>query len=211
MKIVSLNVGLPRQIFWSGDIVETGIFKEPVDGPLRVDHLNLAGDRQADLTVHGGVNKAVYGYPSEHYSYWEHELSTKLKWGAFGENLTTEGLSEESLCIGDQLRVGTATFVVTQPRQPCYKLQIRFEREDMIKRFLLSGRSGFYFKVVEPGELSKDSTVECLKRDENGVSIADLQRLFLGHLYDEDLLHRALNVEALPKSWKETLKQKAAI
>jgi len=131
--------------------VQTGIFKDPVNGPVTIRKLNLAGDQQADLTVHGGAEKAVYAYPAEHYEYWRKTLpEAPFSWGKFGENLTTEGLGEDSLCIGDRLRVGSAILMVTQPRMPCYKLALRFDRDDMIKLFLTSQRSGFYFSVRRP-------------------------------------------------------------
>lgn len=146
MKIVSLNVGMPREVVWKGMTVWTGIFKEPEDGPVMIGELNLAGDRQANLTVQGGAQKAVYAYPAEHYEYWRNELpQAAFSWGVFGENLTTEGLREDTLCIGDPFRVDSAVLMVTQPHMPCYKLDLRFDREDMIKRFLMSGRSGFLF------------------------------------------------------------------
>src|SRR5262245_53861334 len=134
MKVVSVNVGLPQEILWKGMKVSTAIFKLPVDQPVAINPINLVGDQQADLTVHGGRHKAVYGYPVEHYSYWKDELpGVDFPCGKFGENLTTEGLTEDSLCIGDRIRVGTATLVVTQPRMPCYKLALRFGMDDMIK------------------------------------------------------------------------------
>src|SRR5215469_13114245 len=135
MKIVSVNAGMPREILWKGMTVQTAIFKEPVQGPVMIDKLNLAGDRQADLTVHGGEEKAVYAYPVEHYAYWRQELpDVSFSWGMFGENLTTEGVREDSLCIGDRLKIGSAVLMVTQPRIPCYKLALRFDFDDMIKR-----------------------------------------------------------------------------
>lgn len=206
MKIVSVNVGMPREVVWKGRKVQTAIFKEPVDGPVAISKLNLAGDQQADLTVHGGAEKAVYAYPAEHYEYWRQELpSVSFPWGKFGENLTTEGLSEDTLCIGDRLRIGPAVLIVTQPRLPCYKLALRFERDDMIKRFLKSGRSGFYFSVSEPGEVSVGSKVEILNRDPNRVTVADIGRLFGGQTRDPGLLQRATNVAALPGDWKAEL------
>jgi MOSC domain-containing protein YiiM len=145
---------------WKGEAVSTGIFKDPVAGDVPVGTLNLAGDRQADLVVHGGPQKAVYGYPSEHYEYWRNELpGVPLTWGYFGENLTTTGLAESTLHIGDQLKIGTATLMVTQPRLPCFKLALRFDRDDIIKRFLLSRRSGFYFSVIEEGTVSATSPI----------------------------------------------------
>ena len=207
MKIVSVNVGMPREVVWQGMTVRTGIFKEPVAGPVMISQLNLSGDKQADLTVHGGSAKAVYAYPAEHYRYWRQELpDVSFPWGRFGENLTTEGLQENTLYIGDRVRAGSAILMVTQPRMPCYKLALRFERDDMIKRFLMSGRSGFYFSVIEPGEVSAGSKVEILSRDPNRVSIADVGRLHLGQTRDLDLLERATNVGALPGNWKAELR-----
>src|SRR5215470_8506847 len=137
MKIVSVNVGLPREVVWKGISVQTAIFKEPVAGTVVIRELNLAGDQQADPTVHGGSAKAVYAYPAEHYGYWRKKLpEVSFSWGKFGENLTTAGLTEAALCIGDRLRIGTAVLMVTQPRMPCYKLALRFDRDDIIKSFL---------------------------------------------------------------------------
>jgi MOSC domain-containing protein YiiM len=206
MKIISVNVGIPREVVWRGMPVATGIFKEPAHGPVHVNTLNLAGDRQADLTVHGGAEKAVYGYPAEHYEYWRNELpDVAFPWGKFGENLTTEGLLEDDLYIGDRVRIGSAVVMVTQPRLPCYKLAIRFERDDMVRRFLASGRSGFYFSVVEPGEVSAGSEVEILSRDPNRVAVVDIFKLYLGQTRDPELVRRATNVVALPHGWKNEL------
>lgn len=210
MKIVSVNVGLPREVVWKGMVVRTAIFKEPVPGLVAIRELNLAGDRQADLRVHGGTAKAVYAYPAEHYDYWRKQLpDLSLSWGAFGENITTEGLSEDTLCIGDLLRVGSAVLQVTQPRMPCYKLELRFNRDDMIKRFLMSGRSGFYFSVVEPGHVGAGSKVEVLDRDANHVTVSDILRLFLGQRRDRELLQRAANISSLPEDWRTQLQLKA--
>ena len=174
MKVISINVGLPRTIEWRGEIVETSIFKEPVSGRVRVHRLNIEGDRQSDLTVHGGVNKAVYAYPAEHYAFWRDEFpGVDLPWGAFGENLTTTGLLEDSVQIGDRFRIGTAEFVVTQPRMPCYKLGVRFDRLDMVKRFLQSGRSGFYFAVAEEGEIAAGDGITLVERAAGAVTITE--------------------------------------
>ncbi len=192
--------------------VHTGIFKEPVEGPVAISELNLAGDKQADLTVHGGVDKAVYVYPAEHYEYWRRQLpDVAFSWGNFGENLTTEGLLEDTLCIGDRLRVGSTVLMVTQPRMPCYKLALRFDRDDMIKRFLVSGRSGFYFSVVQQGEVSPGSEIEVVSRDPNEVTVADIVRLYLGQTRDSRLTHRATSVGALPANWKSELLLRAGI
>ena len=206
MRIVSVNVGLPREVIWRGINVSTGIFKEPVDGPVKIGQVNLAGDKQADLTVHGGAHKAVYAYPAEHYEYWQRELpDMTFSWGQFGENLTTEGLTEDTLHIGDRLRVGSATLMVTQPRVPCYKLALRFGRDDMIKRFLMSGRSGFYLSVIEPGSVAAGAEIEIVSQDPNRVSLADIGQLYLGPRRDPELLERVGRLTALPENWKAEL------
>ena len=206
MQVISVNVGLPREVIWKGMTVQTGIFKDPVDKPVTISKLNLAGDQQADVTVHGGAEKAVYAYPAEHYEYWRKKLpEVPFSWGKFGENLTTEGLAEDMLCIGDRLRVGSAILMVTQPRMPCYKLALRFDCDHIIKHFLTSQRSGFYFAVVEEGEVQAGSEVEILSRDPHRVTVVDIVRLYLGQERDPELLHRAMDVGALPQNWKAEL------
>jgi MOSC domain-containing protein YiiM len=206
MRIISVNVGLPREVVWKGITVQTAIFKEPVVGAVAIRGLNLAGDQQADLTVHGGSEKSVYGYPIEHYEYWRGQLpDISFSWGAFGENLTTEGLWEDRLFIGDLFRVGSAVLQITQPRMPCYKLQLRFNRDDIIKRFLVSGRSGFYFSVIEPGDVGTGSKVEVLDRDPHSVTVADIVSLYLGQTRDPRLLQRAMDVTSLPQNWNTQL------
>jgi MOSC domain-containing protein YiiM len=207
MKILSVNVGLPVRIESGGKSVSTGIYKSPVHRRVKVGKLNLEGDGQADLSVHGGPNKAVYAYPSEHYDYWRREFPGKeMPWGMFGENLTLEGLSEGDAHIGDRFQMGTPALMVTQPRLPCYKLGIRFGMDDMPDRFLSSRRTGFYFAVVEEGELGEGDAGRAVHRDANQVSIADVLQL----LYDDNpqapqLFERALNAEALSPSWKRRL------
>ncbi len=203
MKLISVNVGLPREVIWKARKVKTGIFKDPIEGRVTVRRLNFDGDRQADLSVHGGPDKAVYGYPAEHYEYWRHELpGMKLPWGIFGENLTTEGLNEEDVNIGDRFRVGSSVLRVTQPRMPCYKLQVRFGRDDIVKRFLRSGRPGFYFSVLEEGEVSVGDEIKPLSRDENNLTVADVTRLYVSEKDNLELLNRAIQVEVLPESWR---------
>jgi MOSC domain-containing protein YiiM len=203
VKLISVNVGLPREIEWRGRKVRTSIWKTPVEGRVRVDRLDLEGDQQSDLSVHGGAEKAVYVYPSEHYAYWGRELpGMDLPWGAFGENFTTQGLLEDSVKIGDHLRIGSAELVVTQPRMPCYKLGIRFGREDMVKRFLKSGRTGFYLAVLREGEVGSGDPIEFTQRDEHNVTVADISALY-GHDADNQaLLQRAIGLPALPESWR---------
>ena len=175
MKVLSINVGRPRGIQWRTRMVQTAIQKAPVSGPVAVTHLNIAGDQQADLSVHGGPEKAVYAYPSEHYAFWREELpDVALAWGAFGENLTTEGLMETAVRIGDVLRIGTTELMVTQPRMPCFKLNVRFQRPDMAKRFLRSGRTGFYLAVVKEGHVAAADSVELVSTDEHAVSVAEV-------------------------------------
>ncbi len=203
MRILSVNVALPRGVTWQGKLVTTGIFKEPIEGPIMLRRLNVDGDQQADLTVHGGVSKAVYAYPSEHYGYWRIELpGVDLPWGMFGENFTTEGLLEETVYIGDRFRIGDAEVFVTEPRMPCYKLGIKFGRADIIKRFLASRRTGFYFAVASEGTLSAGDAVEFIGRDQQEISVADIIRLYAFERGDVKGLRRAIGVDALPGSWK---------
>lgn len=204
MKIISLNVGRPRLVVSDGRPVSTGIYKSPVEGRVMLRTLNLDGDRQADLSVHGGPAKAVYAYPSEHYPFWQGELpGMELPWGMFGENFTTEGLDEASVNIGDCFRVGSAEVTVTQPRMPCYKLGIKFGRSDILKRFLASGRTGFYFSVRREGEVGAGDEFELIERDENNVTIADITRLYVKGKGDPETMRRAVAVEALPDSWRD--------
>jgi MOSC domain-containing protein YiiM len=209
MKLLSVNVGLPRELEWKGQIVRTSIFKEPVAGRVRVSTLNVEGDQQSDLTVHGGVDKAVYAYPSEHYPFWRQELpGMDLPWGVFGENFTTEGLFEETVHIGDRLRIGSAEFVVTQPRMPCFKLGIRFNRSDMVKRFLQSGRTGFYFAVLKEGEVTVGDSIELLERDEHNIPVADVVNLYRGDASNQNLLRRVSELSSLPNSWREYFRKR---
>jgi MOSC domain-containing protein YiiM len=209
MNVVSLNVGLPREIEWRGQTVRTSIFKSPADRRLRVTTLNFEGDQQSDLSVHGGVDKAVYTYPSEHYAYWREELpQVDLPWGVFGENLTIEGLLEEDVRIGDRLRVGSAEFVVTQPRMPCFKLGIRFGRPDILKRFLRSGRTGFYFAVLLEGEVGAGDSVDLIARAEGGVTVADVVSLYTVDAENQELLRRAIQSSTLPESWRDYFRKR---
>jgi len=203
MKILSLHVGLPREVIWQGKVVTTGIFKEPVKGPVMLRRLNLDGDGQADLTVHGGASKAVYAYPSEHYAFWRAELpGMDLPWGMFGENFTTEGLLETAVYIGDIFRIGETEVMVTEPRMPCYKLGIKFGRADIIKRFLASRRTGFYFAVVREGMVSAGNALKLIGQGQQEISVADITRLYAFEKGDVKSLRRAIEVEALPESWK---------
>ena len=208
-QLISVQVGVPRMVLRDGEEVSTGIFKAPVQGRVRMNQFNLEGDRQADLSVHGGRDKAVYAYPSEHYAYWKKELATDaLPWGSFGENLTIAGLLEGEACLGDRFQIGAAEVVVTQPRIPCFKLNLRFQRHDMAKRFLASHRTGFYLRVLREGEVGAGDEIVRVHSDENRVSIADALRIYLGYPDSADLVSRALRVEYLSNTWREEFQQK---
>jgi len=209
MKIVSLNVGRPRLVMRKDEPVSTGIFKEPVTGRVMLRTLNLDGDRQADLTVHGGPEKAVYLYPSEHYAFWKQELpDMDLPWGMFGENFTAEGILETETHIGDRFRIGAAELMVTQPRMPCYKLGIRFGRTDIIRRFLASERTGFYFSVLQEGEVGAGDEIQLIEKNTSGVRVVDVTRLYGSEKDNVDLMQRAIATEALPESWRDYFRKR---
>lgn len=209
MKIISVNVGLPRLVLRDGEPVSTGIFKEPIPHRVMMRTLNLDGDRQADLSVHGGPEKAVYVYPSEHYEFWKRELpDMELPWGVFGENFTTTGLLETEVNIGDKFRIGMAEVMVTQPRMPCYKLGIRFGRADIIKRFLVSERTGFYLSVLKEGEVGAGDELELIERNAAGVKVVEVTRLYSSDKGNVDVLRRLIALEALPESWRDYLQRR---
>jgi MOSC domain-containing protein YiiM len=204
LQVLSVNVGLPRAVVWKGRTVVTGIFKEPVPGRVAIKRLNLEGDRQADLTVHGGPEKAVYAYPAEYYAFWREQFpEMELPWGMFGENLTIKGLLDENVHIGDRFQVGSAQLMVTQPRLPCYKLGLKFGRDDILKRFLQSGLTGFYFAVLREGEVAAGDPIRLLHADEHQVKVAEITRLYREDKHNLDLLRRVVTVEALSESWRE--------
>jgi MOSC domain-containing protein YiiM len=208
IRIVSVNVGQPREVLVRDRVVLTSIFKSPVQGRVAVRQHNLAGDKQADLRVHGGPYKAVYAYASEHYPYWAEQLpNAELPWGAFGENLTLAGLTEEDAFIGDQFRAGSAVLEITQPRMPCFKMNLRFQRSDMVKRFWQSGYSGIYFGIVEQGELGAGDALELLHRHAEGIRVAEVVRLYKGEIEDEQVLERVLRAP-LRGSWKQEIRER---
>lgn len=212
MKLISVNCGLPREVPWNGSKATTSIWKEPVEGRVVLRTLNLDGDRQSDQKVHGGRYKAVYGYPVAHYDYWRTELPGRpLSPGAFGENFTLESPLEDSVHIGDRFSIGSAEVIITQPRLPCYKLGIRFESGEMVKRFLDSGRTGFYMAVLREGDVGAGDEVALLGLDPNSVPVSEITRLYIAKEYgveDAGLARRALSLEALPESWKEYFEEK---
>lgn len=204
---MSLSVGLPREVQWHGRTVTTSIFKQPVAGRIQLRTLNLDGDAQADLSVHGGAHKAVYCYPVEHYEYWRNQLPGQdLPMGSFGENFTTEGLREDSVHLGDRFSVGTAEVVVAQPRLPCYKLGVRFGSDDMVRRFLASGRSGFYLAVTREGQVAAGDPILPVSQDPQAVPVSEITRLYIAKRFgpaDIASVERVLQVPAFPESWKQ--------
>jgi MOSC domain-containing protein YiiM len=209
MNIISLNVGLPRLVLRGEEPVSTGIFKEPVAGRLRLRTLNLDGDRQADLSVHGGPHKAVYLYPSEHYPFWKSEFpDMNLPWGMFGENFTSTGLQETETNIGDRFRVGSAELMVTQPRLPCYKLGLRFGRADIVRSFLASERTGFYLSVSKEGEVGVGDEFELIEKNPSGVTVVEVTRLYGSDKHNVGLMKRAISTEALPESWRNYFQER---
>jgi len=204
MTVISVNTGRPHDVRVNRDVVRTSIWKSPREGRVRAAGVNLDGDEQSDLSVHGGQYKSVYVYPSEHYAYWRAELpDAELPWGVFGENLTTEGLLETDVCIGDRFRIGSAEFQVTQPRQPCFKLGIRFGREDMLRRFVVSGRSGFYVSIVTEGDVGRGDAIRVIRRQHDSVSVSEMFALKMGGAASQDAMRRAASLDALSPSWRE--------
>jgi MOSC domain-containing protein YiiM len=209
--VVSVNVGLPRTVRWKGRDVTTGIFKKPVEGRIPLRRLNLDGDRQADLAVHGGAAKAVYAYPLEHYDFWREQLGEKLPFGTFGENLTVERLPlEAKVAVGDRFRIGSAVLVVTQPRLPCYKLGLRLGREDMVKRFLASRRTGYYLAVEVEGDVGAGDRVEILARHPARIALAEITRVYASDRDDLATIERLVALDALPEDWLGYFKKKLA-
>lgn len=204
MKVLSVNVSQPRPINIGGREVMTGIFKEPRSGRVAVRRHQLDGDAQADTRVHGGEHKAVYAYPFEHYAYWEQRLGRNgFPPGMFGENLTTSGLLEDVICIGDVLRIGSTELQVTHPRMPCNKLAHKFERPQFIREFLTSGRSGFYLRVIREGDVGGGDEVTLVSRDPNEVTVRQLLGLTDLNESPPGLAERAMKLDALPPSWRD--------
>jgi MOSC domain-containing protein YiiM len=209
-SLLSIAVGTPTEVHWNDEIVLTSIFKKPVSGSVRVGATNIAGDRQSDLTVHGGPEKAVYAYPSEHYPAWQKELGiASLPWASFGENLTTRGLREAVVRIGDRYRIGSTEFIVTQPRMPCYKLEIKFGRSDMVRRFTSVDRSGFYLAVEREGEIGAGDPIELIEQDARDLTVAEVFRLKLGG-GARDRLELAAGHPALSRGWRQSFERRLA-
>ena len=211
VKLVSIAAGLPKEVEWQGKKIRTSIFKTPLTGPAQVRRLNIDGDQQSDLTVHGGPDKAVYAYPSEHYPFWRENFpALEFSWGMLGENFTTEGLDERATNIGDRFSVGSAEFIVTQPRMPCFKLGIRLGDPRAIKILLQSRRSGFYFAVAKEGVVTAGDPIRLIKRAENGISVTDIVDLYAGAITDPDVLNRAIHLPSLPASWRDYFRNRTS-
>jgi MOSC domain-containing protein YiiM len=208
MQVVSVNVGMPAEVEWQGRKVLTGIFKSPVKGRRPVRRLNIEGDGQADLSVHGGPDKAIYAYPSEHYVLWAQRLGYELSPGNFGENLTTSGLLEDEVHIGDEFQIGTARLVVTQPRMPCFKLGIRFGDPSMVKTFLQAGKPGIYFAVLEEGEIAAGDSIKRVVEHVARISVIDMLGLVLDRNAPSNELQRLLGVRSLASVWRTTLEDR---
>ena len=208
MRLVSVNVSLPRQVEFRGQAVSTSIFKEPSVGRLLVRRLSIEGDWQADLRYHGGLNKAVYAYPFEHYAWWSKETGrSDFSPGQFGENLTTEGITEETVRLGDVFRIGSSLLQVTQPRYPCFKLGIRMNDPFFPKRFLASGRTGFYLRVMQEGEVGAGDTVELAERSD-GLTVKELWHLVLIDKGNVEGARQALRCRTLAPEWREPLEER---
>jgi MOSC domain-containing protein YiiM len=209
VRVLSVNVGLPREVVADNRVVLTSIFKVAVRGRVRIRHHNLVGDKQSDLSVHGGRAKAIYAYPHEHYEFWRGELpGVDLEPGHFGENLTIEGLLERDVHVGDRLTIGSSQLVVTQPRLPCFKLGIRFGRADMVKRFLDSGRSGFYLSVAVEGEVAAGDAITLFERHPAAVSIPELLRMYLKEDADPQRLREVIAIPWLSEAWRSDLQKR---
>lgn len=207
MKVVSVNVGMPREIIYRDEPVMTGIYKDPVEGRIQMEGHNFIGDAQADLIAHGGEFKAVYGYPIEHYPLWQAELGRQdLTYGQFGENLTTEGLLEQTMFVGSVYRVGNAVLQITQPRMPCYKLEHKMGIRGFIKTFQQSGRSGFYFRIVEAGDVGAGDLFELLHADQQ-VSVWDFNHWYTHREAFRATAEKILRIESVPPDWKEYIEK----
>jgi MOSC domain-containing protein YiiM len=203
MRILSVNSSKGITVDWNGRKVHTGIFKSPVLGKVMIRKHNLETDRQSDLRVHGGPDKAIYSYDDQDYQYWKQTLQRELSPGAFGENLTTEGLSDRDVFVGDILKVGQAVLQAVQPRLPCYKLGIRFGDDFMPKRFMEAERWGIYFRVLEEGTVEAGDAIEFINRDPQAFSVADLASILSNP--DAQKIERALAISSLTEGWRNSL------
>ena len=209
MKLLSVNVSMPKEVPYRGGTVSTAIFKKPAAGRVMLRRLNLDGDKQADPSVHGGVHKAAYAYPFEHYAWWSRELGrTDLSFGQFGENFTVEGMLEDDVRIGDVFRIGAALVEVTQPRAPCFKIGIRMGMDDFPKRFMASGRTGFYLKVLEEGEVGSGDRIERIRGDVGNITVRGLWHLAFCEPENLDDAKKALRLSSLAPEWRRPMEKR---
>ncbi|MCJ9691629.1 MOSC domain-containing protein, partial [Rhizobium sp. PRIMUS64] len=205
VHLLSLNVGLPRDITWQGKIVNTAIWKTPVDGPRMVRRLNVDGDGQGDLAGHGGEGRAVFVYQIDSYRYWQEQLRRdEFVYGQFGENFTVDGLPDAEVCIGDRYRIGGALFEVTQPRVTCYRLGIRMDEPEMAALVVKHGRPGFYFRVLEEGEVQAGNEITKVASGPEGMSVFEINALLYMPGHPRDQLERALRIPALSPGWRRS-------
>jgi len=209
-ELTSLNVGRVAIGNYKGKEASSGIVKSPVGYPLALSALGLAGDEQADLVHHGGPDKAVCAYPAEHYPYWEQALQRKLPVGAFGENFTVAGLAEADVLIGDVYEVGTATLQVSQPRQPCWKLAMRWGLDELPLLVAESGATGYYFRTLVPGEVRAGDRIALARRHPAGLTVAEANRVMHRDREDAEGIRRLLAVRELSASWNQTLSKRLA-
>lgn len=201
MKLNAIFVGKPITVNFQGREVETSIYKELVTGSVKVNALNIEGDKQADLTVHGGVDKAVYTYPSEHYDFWkERRPDLTFELGTFGENLSISGL-DEKVCIGDVFQIGTTVFAITIPRMPCFKLGIKMGDSGFVRDFMKEGRNGWYFKVLKEGSIEAGNEIKKIDEDGYNLSIKEVIELYTIQKKNKTLLEKAINSPSLPQDW----------
>lgn len=207
MNVISVNVGLPTLLHFNGRTRTSAIVKKPVYGKIEFKNGNLIGDKQADLRVHGGKYKAIYLYPSEHYEYWEDQMpDEKFEWGAFGENITSFGLMENDICIGDKVLIGTIETIVSQPRFPCENLNFKFQREDMVKKFADSRKHGFYVQVTKQGFVSKNDKIEIIQKHSGKITIQEFVENYYSNRKNQHFHERLLKNEYVPDSWLDTFK-----
>ncbi len=203
MRILSIAVGTPREVPWAGRIVQTSIFKTPVDGPVMVRAQNIEGDRQSDRKVHGGEFKAIYAYAAEDYDFWREKLGRELEPANFGENLLIENFNAARICIGDRFTAGGAELEAAQPRLPCYKLGVRFGDARMVKEFAAAGRWGVYFRVIREGLLQASDTLLLMQNDPEKIPVYDVARVFVRDREDLAMMRRLAAHPRLDPAWRE--------
>lgn len=209
MELLAISLAEPKQVEYDGRSISTGIYKEPVEGPVKAGAFGLEGDVQVDLKNHGGKDKAIYVYTVENYRFWERELKkSSFAFGQFGENFTVCGMPDDAVHIGDIFAIGKLVVQVTQPRVPCFKLGIKMGDPSFVDAFLNSGRTGFYFRVLEEGEVNSGDTIVRLQEDEGRLNIRDAMLAIIKGPRQQEIIERALRIEALSESWQESLKKR---